>query len=185
MRPLAKAASMMEKILYPVSRWLSYVSMGAAAAMMLMVTADVFMRRFFNAPISGAYEIVRILLIIVVFCAVAYVISVKGHVIVDSVTRLYPRKLKLAVTGIAQILSMAVLGLLCWQTTVYGMAMMRVGENMILLKIPVAPFVFIVAFGCALFLLVILVQFVFTLAGVSDEDTGQPVSSAERDYGQR
>ncbi len=178
-KPLGRAVSRLTKIIYQVSRWLSFVSVAAAAGMMFLIAADVFMRRVFHAPIFGTYDVIKVLLVVIVFCAVAYVMSVREHVVVDSITHLYPKRFRRVITGISQILSMLILALIGWQSFNYGMAMLRVGERLVLLKIPMSPFVFIVAFGYVIFFIVVLVQFILTLAGV-DEDTGQlPVTAGE------
>ena len=167
---LEKLGFSLERVIYPFSRVISILSMIAAVAMMLIVTADVFMRRALNQPIFGAYEIGKVLLVIVVFCGVAYVMSVKGHVVVDTLVRLYPKKLRTVVNGIAYFLSLLIVALISWQSAVYGLDMVRVGETSVLLRILVSPFIFIVAFGSAILFLVILVQFIYILAGV-DEDS--------------
>lgn len=169
-RTLEKLGFSLERVIYPFSRVISVLSMVAAVAMMLIVTADVFMRRALNQPIFGAYEVSKVLLVIVVFCGVAYVMSVRGHVVVDTLARLYPRKLHTVVNGIAYFLSLSIVALISWQSVVYGLEMVRVGETSVLLRILVSPFIFIVAFGSAILFLVILVQFIYILAGV-DEDS--------------
>lgn len=166
----------LERVIYPFSRAISILSMIAAVAMMLIVTADVFMRRALNQPIFGAYEVGKVFLVIVVFCGVAYVMSVKGHVVVDTLVRLYPKKLQTIVSGIAYFLSLIIVALISWQSTVYGLDMVRVGETTVLLRILVSPFIFVVAFGSAVLFLVILVQFIYILAGV-DEDSGSTSGS--------
>jgi len=50
-----------------LSTYLSYVGNFALAAMMLLTTADVIGRYFFNAPVLGAYEITEYLMLIMVF----------------------------------------------------------------------------------------------------------------------
>jgi TRAP-type C4-dicarboxylate transport system permease small subunit len=77
-RGLVKLGFSLERAIYPFSKGISILSMIAAVAMMLIVTADVFMRRALNQPIFGAYEVGKVFLVIVVFCGVAYVMSVKG-----------------------------------------------------------------------------------------------------------
>jgi len=168
-RSTMKFASFLAGIVYPVSRWFSYISMAATAAMMLIITADVFMRRAFNSPIFGTFDTIKILLVFVVFCAVAYVMVMKEHIIVDTLSRLYPRILKRIVRGIAYFLSMIILAVICWQTLNYGLSMLRAGERLVLLQIPISPFIFLVALGYAVFFLVVFVQFTFTLAGVEDK----------------
>jgi TRAP-type C4-dicarboxylate transport system permease small subunit len=84
-------------------------------------------------------------------------------------TRLYPRKLQTVVSGVANFLSMIIVALISWQSAEYGLDMLRTGEVSVLLRILVSPFIFVVAFGSAVFFLVILVQFIYSLAGVSDD----------------
>lgn len=168
---IRKTARVLERFIYPLARWISYIAMVATVAMMFLVTIDVFMRRALNNPILGSYEVGKILLVIVVFFSVAWVMAVRGHVFVDSLTRLYPSKLKKISAVLANFLSLLIVALICWQSFVYGVDMVRVGETSVLLRILVGPFILIVAFGSALLFLVILVQFIYTLAGVElDED---------------
>ena len=168
-RALMKLGFSLERVIYPFSRGISILSMIAAMGMMFLVTVDVFMRRVLNAPILGSYEIGKVLLVMVVFFGVAYVMSVKGHVAVDTLVRLYPRRLQKVVSGIAHFLSLAIVALISWQSTVYGLEMLRAGETSVLLRIIVSPFIFFVAFGSAVLFLVILVQFIYTLAGVEED----------------
>ena len=166
---LKKLGFSLERLIYPFSKGISILSMIAAVAMMFLVTADVFMRRALNQPIFGAYEIGKVLLVIVVFCGVAYVMSVKGHVVVDTLVRLYPKRLRTIVTAIAYLFSLIIVALISWQSAVYGLDMVRVGETTVLLRILVSPFIFVVAFGSAVLFLVILVQFIYILAGVGED----------------
>ena len=175
-RALIKLGFSLERVIYTFSKWISIVSMIAAVAMMFLVTADVFMRRALNAPILGSYEIGKVLLVMVVFFGVAYVMTVKGHVMVDTLARLYPRKLQIVVAGIAHFLSLLIVALISWQGALYGLEMLRVGETSVLLRILVSPFILIVAFGSAVLFLVILVQFIYTLAG-GDVDSGSTSGS--------
>ena len=170
-RPLIKFAYSLERVIYSFSKWLSVLSMIAATVMMFLVTADVFMRRVLNSPILGSYEIGKVLLVIVVFCGIAYVMSVKGHVVVDTLTRLYPKKLQVVIASIAHLLSMAIVALISWQSLMYGLEMLRIGETSVLLRIVFYPFIFVAAFGSAVLFLVILVQFIYTFAGVDEYTT--------------
>jgi len=170
-RALIKLGFSLERVIYPFSKGISILSMIAACVMMFLVTVDVFMRRALNQPIFGAYEVGKVLLVIVVFCGVAYVMSVKGHVVVDTLTRLYPQRLQKVISGIAYFLSLIIVALISWQSAVYGLDMLRLGETSVLLRILVSPFIFIVAFGSAVLFLVLLVQFIHVLAGV-DENHG-------------
>jgi TRAP-type transport system small permease protein len=182
-RPLVRFAARLANFIFPLSNRLSIISIIAAAGMMFMVTADVFMRRVFNAPIFGAYDVIKVLLVIIVFCAVAEVMRVNEHVVVDTLVRLFPPNLKRLVTGLSYFLSMVILLAICWQSINYGLAMLRAGENMVLLRIPVAPFIFIVAFGYIVFFLVTLAHFIFIIFGV-EKNTVTLLTSCTSNYGQ-
>ncbi len=168
-RPVVFLAYLLAKLVYSISRGLSVLSMVATAAMMLLIAADVFMRRAFNSPIFGAFDVIKVLLVITVFCAVSCVMISKEHVIVDSLTRLYPARMKKIAGAVVHLLNMAILGVISWQSFSYALAMWKVGEKLVLLKIPITPFILVVALGYAVFFLVVLVQFILTLAGIEEK----------------
>lgn len=162
---LYKLALLLERTIYPFSRWLSIASMVAALAMMFLVTADVFGRRFLAAPILGSTEISQRLLAIIIFCAVAWVMTIKGHVEVDIFYRFYPRRLQAIVYSIALFFSLLIVGAMSWGSLLNGLDKLQVGETSVLLRIPMAPFIFVVAFGAAVLFFVILIQFLQSIAG--------------------
>lgn len=137
--------------------------------MMVLVTVDVLMRRLLSMPIRGSFEVSTSLLVVMVFCAVAYVMTIQGHVVVDVFTNKYPKSFQRPLSAIALFLSMIIVALMCWGSIILGLDQYSVGERSVLLKIPVAPFVFVVAFGCALLFLVILIQFIRIFAPVKKD----------------
>ena len=141
----------------------------AAATIMVLTTVDVLMRRLFDMPIKGSFEISDFLLVVVVFCSVAYVMTVKGHIIVDVFTNKYPQRFSGALSVIALTLSLIMVGLICWGSIRYGLQQTSVGEASPLLGIPAAPFIFVIAFGSALFLLVIIIQFIRIFAKMRED----------------
>jgi len=70
--------------------------MGVAAlnAMMLLVVADVILRKYFAAPIRGALEITEILMGFVVFLGLAFCAAKDEHVVIDIVTIVYQNELR-------------------------------------------------------------------------------------------
>ena len=53
-----------EKFIHSVSKYMAIVAAVVLGVMMLLTTADVTGRYFFNAPINGTWEIVGLLLIL-------------------------------------------------------------------------------------------------------------------------
>lgn len=60
-------------------------------AVMWMVDADVFMRKFFNAPLQGSFELTEAGLVLIVFLAIAFTQYRRGHIRVTLLTRHLPR----------------------------------------------------------------------------------------------
>lgn len=168
---IIKAAYSLKKVIYPFTKWLSVLSMVASLVMMGLVTADVFLRRAFNSPIMGSYEVGKEILVLVVFFSVAYIMSIKGHVIVDTITRMYPKKLGRIISILALFLSLLIIALLSWRSIVYAISEMKNGDTTALLGIPQFPFVFVVGFGYAVLFLVIVVQFLEEIGGLFKRGT--------------
>lgn len=159
----------MEGPIYRFSGWLTIVSTIAALMIMVLVTADVLMRRFLNMPIKGGYEIASTLLAVLVSCCIAWVMTQKGHIVVDLITRRYPQRLRGVIRGSALLLSLIIVGIIAWGCVLFGLQEFRIGTKSILIGIPLAPFIFILAFGCAILFLVILVQSISILIRLKED----------------
>jgi TRAP-type mannitol/chloroaromatic compound transport system permease small subunit len=61
-------------------KWTGIGAGMAALAMMLLVSADIIGRKFFNAPVAGAYEITESLLTFSIYFGVTYTQYERGHV---------------------------------------------------------------------------------------------------------
>ena len=82
----------LSKILQTAGLWVNMAGLVALAFMMVLTVADVLMRYCFRSPLPGASELTELMLVIIVFFALADTHTVRGHVAVDLVvTRLAPR----------------------------------------------------------------------------------------------
>ena len=77
----------------------------AIALMMVISTADVFLRRIFSAPIPGSYEYVSLLFVAVVFWSLAKIQRENGHVKLSTLYNKLPRRGKLYILGMILFLS--------------------------------------------------------------------------------
>ena len=84
--------NMQSKIDGPV-RLVMYVAGTVTVLMMLHITADVFMRQGFNAPITGTFEIAaNYYMVPVMYLPMAYVSLTEGQIIVELFTRGFSEK---------------------------------------------------------------------------------------------
>jgi TRAP-type C4-dicarboxylate transport system permease small subunit len=82
----------MGKFLTSLNRLLVYLSCLALLGMSIMISVDVVLRFFFNAPLPASVEISQLIEPWVIFLPFAYTLAIGGHVRVTLITmRISPR----------------------------------------------------------------------------------------------
>jgi TRAP-type C4-dicarboxylate transport system permease small subunit len=144
----------MTKIIDSLNRWLGYLSSVVLGLMMLLTVCDVCGRYFFNHPITGATEISRLMMVIIVFPALGWAALGKMHVRVDLVvTRLSPRVQGIIGT-ITLLIALSTYAIITWRSLLESAV---VNRQTSLLQLPYTPFYWIMSVGFAMFCLAIVV----------------------------
>lgn len=89
-----------------LERWAALASGIGVTMIMFILLYGVIMRYFFRSPSLWTLEIAEYLLVAVVFLAIGFVLQVEGHVNVDVLFVLLPRRAQLALDGIVASLVM-------------------------------------------------------------------------------
>ncbi len=148
-----------QKILDAITAGASWVGAGALVVMILIVVANVAGRYLLRKPVLGAVEMVGLLTVVVVFCVLAFTEAKGAHIVVDIlVSRLHGRT-KAILASIMSFLGAVFFILMGWQ----GWDLMLSNLSPFVratgvLSIPFAPFMLIMAIGCVLFGLELLVH---------------------------
>jgi TRAP-type C4-dicarboxylate transport system permease small subunit len=154
---LRKAIEFIGKILSPVMPVFSNIGAYIIIVMMLLTVVDVVGRRFFNKPVPGSYELSEFMLVIVVFLAIAYCEFTRGHVTIDLVVSRFRKRTQNIINSTMYILTLVAFVLLTWRLFVDAAG--QVGGTISgILRIPVFPFIYIAALGCAFLSLVVLMH---------------------------
>jgi TRAP-type C4-dicarboxylate transport system permease small subunit len=126
------------------------ILMGLMALTVVAVTL-----RKANNPIFGAQDISESGLIVVVFFAMAYSGWTGGHIAVDLIGSAFrERTLDLLDCAVRTVCGLFFL-VVTWKTIEHGLDALEFGDGFNLLPIPHWPFYFVIAFGSALFALVL------------------------------
>lgn len=153
-----------EKIVGALSRWLNWIAAAALVAVMLFVCANVFGRAAFHLPIKGTFDIVSYLGVFVLACALAYTQLQKGNIHIEIlVIRLSPRT-QAIIDSVTFFIGFVLFTIISWQTTKYAILCSTVGERSEVLKLSSTPFVSVVALGCMVLSLVLLIDFLKSFA---------------------
>lgn len=123
--------------------------------MMLVTFVDVVLRKL-GHPLPGAYDMVKMAAAVAIACALPYTTAVKGHVGIELFFhRLGPRG-RIVTDTIIRLLILVLFGLLTWQLAQYGAGLMKSGEVSQTLQWPVFWIPFMMAFSCAVVVLITL-----------------------------
>lgn len=151
-------------LVYSAARVASAVGMSTLLVLMLIIVADVFLRKAFNQPIPGTYELTEYMLIVVCFCSVAWTQVKKRHVAVDLVIKRLPQRVQTNVKGVAYLIGFGLFCVATYTAFVRAKAVASYGLESLVLGVPRFPFQLIVGIGLGMLSLVLLVDFLHFLA---------------------
>ena len=156
---------------------LSVIAIIALIVMIVVTVADVFLRELFKAPITGAVEITRMMMVCMSPAFVS-ALFLNRHVNVGLFIDKLGRKGQLAFDTFGYLFTMVLSGLMCYQGFVEMMKQFTRHQVYTILKIPTWPFyaVFAVSMGC--FAISIIVKLVSHFADKSVY-AAQPAAEGE------
>jgi TRAP-type C4-dicarboxylate transport system permease small subunit len=101
-------------------RFVATIGMVFVLPLMLITTADVVGRGFFNKPIAGTFELSEYMLAVIILLGAAYTQQVKGHVAVDFLTSKFSNKTQALCQMLVLFLSLFIVTILVWQGFMLG-----------------------------------------------------------------
>jgi TRAP-type C4-dicarboxylate transport system permease small subunit len=127
----------------------------ACLALMVIVTCVDVVGRYFGKPIFGSVEIVGILATLTVVMALPYTHQTRGHIGVELVFRLLPKKVQRVIECSTSVLSIFFFGIVTWRMLIYARTMQRSGEVSMNLELPEHLVIYITAFCFFIFTVLI------------------------------
>ncbi len=129
----------------------------AVVLMMLHVSLDVLTRPFLSRPLPGTTLIVSdYYMVACAFLPLAYAQAMDGHISMDALAHLAPRRTQYHMAGVALLIAVAVFALLTWTATHDALTKYRINSFSIEFgtRIPTWPSYFLLPAGCALMTLI-------------------------------
>jgi TRAP-type transport system small permease protein len=156
------------------------VGMGIVVALMLLTVAHVIGRYVFDFPMLGVVEVSGLMVIALVFFAAPYDFYIDRHIAVDVIVRRLPAKGALIVNCLTYFVTLVVVTLAFIWTIKTGQKQSTSGAITDILRIPLYPFYFVVAFGWLLSLISILARLVrfFVDPEACESPQAQPADKA-------
>ena len=133
---------------------LVFVSGFCVFVMIGTICTDVVLR-YFNHPVKGAYDIVKIAGAITLASALPYTTAVKGHVAIEYFFHKLNRTGRVMLDSVIRLLGMGLFAFLSWRSFVYGLQLRQNGQVAQTLELPIFWVPWIIGFCCLVVLLVI------------------------------
>lgn len=150
----------------------AYVAGVVLVALMLLTTADVAGRYFFNAPLNGVFDLTHFAVSIMTFLGLSYCGYQGGHVVIELLYEKLPFVARGVLNRVINLVGCVLFGVIAWRTAVQSIDVRDMGEASQLMEIPLFPLYWLVAFGCALFAAVMALR-IF----IPEPDSHQPESN--------
>ncbi len=159
-----QAVSHLETVLKRIYRQIGIiVGEGAVVVLMGITTVHVFGRYFFQSPLRGVTEPSVALLTITIFLLGPFSQSIKRHISVDALTVKLPRITVAVLNIINHFIAIAFTIPMFWQTILQGNLMRESGTVTNIVRIPIYPFTYLIAFSWLMFIVIVIVQVILMI----------------------
>ena len=142
-----------------------YVAGAALLGILFLTVADIIGRSAFRRPVPGTVEMTGMILVVVVFMAVAHSEDMGDHITIDLLYERAGKRLRLVLDVFADALTIVVVGLLSYQLYQFTLRNQASGAETPVLDLPVWPFVLVAAVGSAFYLLSSVMRLTLRLMG--------------------
>lgn len=114
-------------------------------AMMLLTFVDVVLRYFFNAPLTGGFEVTEMMMAVLIFAGLPLVSRRHEHVTIDAFDRFLPPIVRRILYGLIHLVCAASLVGMAYLLQRKAGQFAEIGDVTQTLKFPIAPFVYLMA----------------------------------------
>jgi TRAP-type C4-dicarboxylate transport system permease small subunit len=131
-----------------VTTYLAYAAGIVLMLLMVLTTADVAGRYFFNKPITGVFDLTHfaVLIMVLAYCGIK-----GGHVAIELLYDKLPPPVARVLDKFINLVGAVLFLVIAWRTAIQSIDVKDFGEASQLLLIPYHPFYYLVAFGCVVF----------------------------------
>jgi TRAP-type C4-dicarboxylate transport system permease small subunit len=155
-----------------LERWAALASGITVAIIMLILVYSVIMRYLFRSPALWTLEIAEYLLVAAIFLAIGFVLQVEGHVNVDILLFLLPRRAQLVLDGIVvSVVIIAFSASFCYASFQLAASYKGVLSDSIY-KLPLFPSFIMVPIGSFLLLLQAIIRLIKNIHRLRKETGG-------------
>jgi TRAP-type C4-dicarboxylate transport system permease small subunit len=146
-----------EKLVETMTLRTAQAAQVAMVFIMVVIVANVILRMPWK-PLGGTVELVEMAGAILLALGIAYTAMLKGHIMVGILVEKFPPRIRGFTDLVVNLIAFVFSFILARELIIYALSMLSRGYETGHLKIPVAPSIFLVAFGFIMLCLVLLLN---------------------------
>ena len=158
--------SKFEKFNRRLSGWFEWIGVAGLLLIVCITCIDVVGAKVFLWRVPGALEIVKFSQLVAIAFACAITLIVGRHIRVEFFVAKFPRRARAVTDSIVCLLGLALFILIVWRLSVFGYSLQTSGQLSQTAHIPLYPFAYAIVLGSIAVCLVLLQEFLSSLAGV-------------------
>jgi len=147
-----------------LSDWFEWIGLVAMLLMMVITCIDVVGAKVFRWRLLGAIDIVQLAQIVAISFAASMALILGRHIHVEFFYNILPRRAQAVIDSVVPLFSLALFIVIIWRLCVLGFSFQTTGEYSMTAYIPLYPFAYAIAFACIPVCLVLLLEFLKSLA---------------------
>ncbi|HUG32749.1 MAG TPA: TRAP transporter small permease [Acidimicrobiia bacterium] len=147
------------------NRMTHFVAGAALTGILALTVVDITGRSAFRRPFPGTVELTSMILVVVVFLAVAHSEDMGDHITIDLIYERVSKRWKVFLDIFSDLLTMVVVALLSYQLYQFVLRNQSSGAETPVLDLPMWPFVLVAAVGAAFYVVSTLMRVVLRLMG--------------------
>ena len=151
------------KYISAINRVLGICGFLSLLVMSVLTCIDVILRKFFDSPFQFTMEVSGVLLVAFIAAAYAYSTSKGRHISIDTLTMKLSKKTQNIIIVVTDLVSVSILGLVCWRCIIHGNHFLRVGQHTPIAEIPFYPFTYFLALSIFVAMVNILINAIGTI----------------------
>jgi len=159
------------------TRILSVIGLVALMLLATMTLADGLMRWLANQPIEGVRDMGAVIVAVAVTCCLPVGLMERGHIAIRFAEDLFGRRAGHVLDAFAALAVGVVMLAMAWQFTVFAGKLARANETTWVLKVPTAPFWYVVA---GILWIAVAVQAIVVILDIARALHGRPAGAGAR-----
>lgn len=165
--------NLIKRISGNVSEAAAWVAILATFIMLFLTVGDVMGRYFFNRPISGTFELTRLLFAISVFFAFAIAQFKQENLYITILYSRFNNRIQGILDLFSAIIGIGMFSLAFWHTLNYAQRIESVGQYTSVLRWPLHPWIYLAALGMLVLVIALLWDLAISIKKLRGEEVNE------------